>query len=136
MLAMSEIGDAFLARARESLDGAAGELGAGRYNNAANRAYYACFQAAVAALDHSGLRPSPSADRWSHAAVQAQFVGQLVNRRKLYPAQFRDLLNQVRRVREQGDYSSQPVSESQAARALARARGFVDAVTAQGGSDP
>src|SRR5829696_6302729 len=40
---MTELGDAFLVRARESLAGAESEVANGPYNNAANRGYYACF---------------------------------------------------------------------------------------------
>ncbi len=65
----------YLAKARESLAGAESELANGRYNNCANRCYYACFQAAVAALVQHGIRP-PGGQRaaWGHAFVQAQFV--------------------------------------------------------------
>ena len=54
---MSDLSDAFLSKARESLEGATSELVNGRYNNAANRAYYACFQAAIAAGARS-IRPN------------------------------------------------------------------------------
>ena len=40
---MSESFQVYLAKAEESLLGAASELDGGRYNNSANRAYYACF---------------------------------------------------------------------------------------------
>jgi uncharacterized protein (UPF0332 family) len=43
---MSEL-HVYLAKAEESLLGAISELEQGRYNNSANRAYYACFQAAI-----------------------------------------------------------------------------------------
>jgi uncharacterized protein (UPF0332 family) len=46
-----------LNRAQESLEGAESEFASGRYNNVANRAYYACFQAAIAALDLADIRP-------------------------------------------------------------------------------
>lgn len=59
---MSEIGEVFLAKARESLEGTASELANGRHNNAANRSYYASFQAAIAALDLAGIHP-PGARR-------------------------------------------------------------------------
>ena len=39
----------YLAKALESLEGAESELANRRYNNCANRCYYASFQAAVAA---------------------------------------------------------------------------------------
>src|SRR5256885_9742308 len=48
-MAMSEP-SVCLAKAEESLVGAASELAHGRYNNSVNRAYYACFQAAIAVL--------------------------------------------------------------------------------------
>ncbi len=47
----------YLAKAEESLVGAASELAHGRYNNSVNRAYYACFQAAIAALQHASIGP-------------------------------------------------------------------------------
>ena len=47
----------FLNKAVESLIGAESEFSNRRYNNTANRAYYACFQAAIAALQRAGIRP-------------------------------------------------------------------------------
>ena len=40
----------FLDKAAESFAGAESELANGRFNNCANRCYYACFQAAIVAL--------------------------------------------------------------------------------------
>ena len=40
----------YLAKAEESLRTAESEFANGRYNSCANRCYYACFQAAIAAL--------------------------------------------------------------------------------------
>jgi len=54
LIIMSELSQLYLIKAEESLLGAESEFTHGRrYNNVANRCYYACFQAAVAAL-HSG----------------------------------------------------------------------------------
>jgi len=47
---MVDIADLYLAKARASLAGARSELEQHRFDNAANRAYYACFQAAIYAL--------------------------------------------------------------------------------------
>lgn len=47
---MVERDSAFLDRARESLAGAESEYVNDRYNNSANRSYYAVFQAATYAL--------------------------------------------------------------------------------------
>ena len=55
----------YQAKAEESLAGAEVEFASGRYNNSANRAYYACFQAAVAALIRAGVRPTGGGE-WSH----------------------------------------------------------------------
>ena len=128
---MSEISDAFLAKARDSLEGAASELTNGRYNNAANRSYYASFQAAIAALDLASIRPPVGKTEWGHAFVQGQFTGLLVNRRKLYPAALRDVLTQTQAVREQADYRTSRVSHAQATRAVGRARAVVTAVAAR-----
>lgn len=128
---MSAIGDAFLAKARESLAGATSELINGRHNNVANRAYYACFQAAVVALDRAGVQPPGAREMWSHRFVQAEFPA-LLSRRKVFPAELRDTLSTLLTLREMADYKLVDVSETQARRALARARRLVAAVTAEG----
>ena len=45
----------YLAKAEESLAGAESEFMDGRYNNTADRSYYPCFQAAIAALLREGF---------------------------------------------------------------------------------
>ena len=57
----------YLAKATESLLTAESEFANGRYNSCANRCYYACFQAVIAALLHEGIRPR---GQWSHAFVR------------------------------------------------------------------
>jgi uncharacterized protein (UPF0332 family) len=47
----------YLDKARESLAGAESEYGNRRHHNCANRCYYVCFQAAIAALLLAGVRP-------------------------------------------------------------------------------
>ncbi len=119
---------AFLAKAEESLAGAEREFAAGAYNNCANRAYYACFQAAIAALIRVGIGPSSGDDRWRHEAVRSQFNEQLIKRRKLYRSELRGTLDAGARLRNEADYGTTPVTEIQAARALRRARAFVSAI--------
>jgi uncharacterized protein (UPF0332 family) len=125
---MSDLSDAFLAKAAESLAGANSEFANGRYNNSANRAYYAGFQAAIAALDLAAVHPKPGSGAWDHGFVQAQFGGVLIGRRKLYPGELRDVLSRVQQLRNQADYERADVSHTQAARSLARAQALVDAV--------
>lgn len=132
---MSGIAEVFLRKAAESLDGAESEIVNGRYNNVANRAYDASFQAAVAALDAADVRPPGSKGQRGHEFVQGQVNGLLINRRKLYPA-LRGTRPHLLLLRQQADYEIADVSELQAYRLLAHARVFVAAVTArvEGGS--
>jgi uncharacterized protein (UPF0332 family) len=121
----------YLGKAYECLTGAESEFANGRYNNCANRCYYACFQAAIVALGRAGI--APDGGLWGHAFVQAQFVGQLINRRHLYPTELHGTLAQALIVREQGDYKLALVSQTQAAPTLGRARAFVVAIAQQQG---
>jgi len=123
------------AKSIESLAGAESEFAHGRYNNCANRCYYAAFQAAITALLRAGIR-SGSGDQWGHAFVPAQFDGQLVNRRKLYPTDLRGVLARNYDLRRRADYADDSVSEVEAARALRRTRLFVRAIHATPGSAP
>ena len=123
----------FLERAVESLDGAASEFVNGRRHNAASRAYYACFQAALAALIRFGIRPVAARSEVSHSVVQAEFARELIQRRKVFPAELRVTLPELIGIRHAADYWATGVSEREAGRALARARTFVDAVRAEVG---
>lgn len=120
----------FLIKAEESRAGAESEFANGRYNNVANRCYYGCFQAAIAALLQAEIIPVGS--QWSHSFVQSQFVGQLINRRKHYLPELRETLVRNLELRQMADYRSRSVSQAQAQRALQRTRRFIEAVR-QGG---
>lgn len=117
-----------LDKARESLEGAESELVNERYNNATNRAYYACYQAAVHILRRKA--PSqPKDGQWKHARVQAEFAN-VIKRQKALPTALRDVLSQLLFNRVQADYWITPVSEIQAHRSVRRARDFVSAIEA------
>jgi uncharacterized protein (UPF0332 family) len=118
----------FIDKAQESLAGAQSEFVNGRYNNCANRCYYACFQAARHALEQAGIQPTSTPARWGHDFVQAQFAGQLVNRRKLYPRELREALVRNYILRQVADYQRDVVSETQASRALRRTREFLASI--------
>ena len=120
----------YLAKATESLLTAESEFANGRYNSCANRCYYACFQAAIAALLREGIRQR---GQWSHAFVQAQLVGVLINQRKRYDPELRRVLSDNQTLREKADYRPELVSATQASRALRRTRTFVAAVRQRGG---
>lgn len=125
---MIESDGVFLTKAEESLAGAESEHANSRYNNVANRCYYACFQAAIHALIQAGIQPPGRRDEWGHDFVQAQFNGQLINRRKLYPADLRTTLTETYALREVADYKRDRVPERRAARAVRRAEDFIEAV--------
>lgn len=129
---MIDTSSIFLAKAEESLAGAESELANGRYNNCANRCYYASFQAAIYALLQAGIRPAASSGEWGHDFVQAQFIGQLINRRKLYPADLRPTLVRNLSLRHEADYGVNMVTQTEASRALRRSRQFVEAILAKG----
>ena len=130
---MINLTDIFFFKARESVAGAESEFANGRYNNCANRCYYACFQAAVGALIQEGLHASRANEEWSHTFVQGQFVGELINRRKRYPSNLRDVLARTLMLRQIADYKSQSVSQTQGARAIRATRQFLQGTGAQGG---
>ncbi|MCL4544836.1 MAG: HEPN domain-containing protein [Chloroflexi bacterium] len=116
----------FFSKATESFAGAQSEFVNGRFNNCANRCYYACFQAAIAALDKAGIQPQ--GDQWNHRFVPAQFDGQLINRRKLYPTELRTTLSRVYALRQTADYEETSVTETEASRSLRRSQTFLEAI--------
>jgi uncharacterized protein (UPF0332 family) len=120
----------YLTKAIESLLTAESEFANGRYNSCANRSYYACFQAAIAAILNEGIRP---AGQWNHQFVQAQFVGVLINKRKRYESELRRVLADNQSLRDKADYRPEFVTATQASRALRRTRLFVTAIRQRGG---
>jgi uncharacterized protein (UPF0332 family) len=118
----------YLEKAEENLAAALSEFANGRYNTCASRCYYACFQAAVYSLLRAGIRPPGRAGDWGHDFVQAQFNGQLIKRRKLYPSSLRDALLQSFALRITADYETDHVGEIRASRVLRKTAAFVEAV--------
>jgi uncharacterized protein (UPF0332 family) len=125
----------YLAKAHEHLAGAQSELQYDRTNSCARSAYYACFHAANAALLHAGLTAPEPARGWSHDWVHASFVGQLLQRRKFYPANLRRILPDLLALRHTADYRVTRVSQREAQQAVRSAQTLLQAVTAhlQGG---
>jgi uncharacterized protein (UPF0332 family) len=54
------------------------------FDSAANRAYFAIFQAAICALESQGIKRN----EWTHKGVHNDFVHIFVRRRKVVPANF------------------------------------------------
>ncbi len=133
---MSEIGNAFFTRAQECLAGAVSEIANERYNNPANRSYYACFHAAIFALSRAKIRPAGDKSQWTHEIVQSQFTATLINRPNSYPAGLQDTFLHLTRLRIAADYEHTPVTATQAARALRRARIVVATIVGTTGATP
>lgn len=131
---MIESFEEFLEKAEESFAGAESEYVNNRYNNCANRCYYATFQAAIAALARAAVRPPGHDADWGHEFVRSHFVGQLINRRKLYPTALRTTLEQNRALRQTADYKPDHVTEVRASRAVRRTEEFLAAIREGGGS--
>jgi uncharacterized protein (UPF0332 family) len=131
-MTMGSEAQAWLTKSERSLAGAISEHANGRYDNSVNRCYYACFQAAIAALLRVQVRSTNPDVGWGHGYVQSQFNEQLIRRRKAYPAELADTLTRLMILRRTADYHMEPVSESQARRALRRAREFVAIIQARG----
>jgi uncharacterized protein (UPF0332 family) len=120
----------YLAKAQESLAGAGSERASRRFNNCVRDAYYACFQAAIAALLEERIFPLEPESLWGHDLVQASFVGQLIHLRKRYPATLRRTLTDLLGIRHKADYRAVGVSQREASQAVRRAEEFVREVTA------
>ncbi len=118
----------YLAKAIENLAGAESERANRRFNNCANRCYYACFQAAIAALLAAEIQSLSRSGRWRHEYVQAQFAGELINRRQRYPTSLRRTLSDIMLLRHTADYGTTTISEIEAFRALHLCREFVAAI--------
>lgn len=134
-MAEIEVIQIFLAKADQCLAGAESEFVNGRLNNTANRCYYACFHAAIAALVREGI--APRWPQWGHEFVHAQFVGQLVTRRKVYPADLRQVLANAQGLRQKADYRGAHVTQREASHGLEWSQALVTAVqrVVQGGGE-
>jgi uncharacterized protein (UPF0332 family) len=113
-------------KAQEVLRAAQLCFGEKLYNSTANRAYYAMFQAAIAALERIGVRPND--EQWSHENLQAEFAAELIHRRKIHPRHLAGYLPNAMRLRHQADYRTTSVSKAQAEKVLRLATEFVQLV--------
>jgi uncharacterized protein (UPF0332 family) len=86
-----------------------------------NRAYYVALHAALAALAHRGIKR----DKIDHGVVRADFSGELIKRRKIYPAKFKSYLSDMQFIRDQADYTDKNISMKIAERMLAKLKELV-----------
>jgi len=123
---------AYLAKARATLTGAELELASSLYHNAVNRAYYACYQAAVAALVAEGVATDPE-NYWPHDMVQARFAALLIDELRRYPRSMRATLKAIFDERLKADYEPDPIDAETASEAVRRAQAFVRVVVSRVG---
>ncbi len=128
MLSMNQANDVdvMMDKARESLASAEADLAARRFNSCANRAYFACFQAALSVMIHQGMASANSTI--AHQTVATQFAEQLVRRRKLFPARITGELYDLMVWRHQADYQTAPISSRRTREAVRRASQFLEIV--------
>ena len=115
----------FLEKSLENLAVAEWTFENGHYNACANRAYYAMFQAAIAALASVGI--TPKTEIINHGWVQGTFARELTSRRKMFPG-MASYLNDVRLVRNIADYGQEKVNRRRASQVLRVARTMVEAI--------
>ncbi len=94
------------------------------YNACANRAYFAAFQAAVAALSAQGIQSGKN----DHAWVQSEFNLQLIKRKKIYSAKFKGYLLDMQQARNKADYSEKNVGKKASREQLSRAAEMIYAI--------
>ena len=115
-----------MAKATRAIASARLLLDAGDVNGGCNRAYYAMFDAAHAALIWSGANINP-AETKTHRGMIAAFGKHLV-KPGLLSVDLGKSLNQVERVRLLADYTGEEVDARDAQRTIAQAELFVAAV--------
>jgi uncharacterized protein (UPF0332 family) len=115
--------DDLLDRARQAAQSARTLLESGDPNGAVNRAYYAMFYAAHAALEHRGIEVASS----KHGILVGRF-GEHFVKTGILPRALGTSLNRTLEMRQKADYGSGDVSHANAERSLREAEAFVAAV--------
>jgi hypothetical protein len=78
---------------------------------------------------HSKLWGTQRDFSWSHPALQASFIQELIRTRKRYAVQLGQYVNRALQLRLDADYRLKGVSQRQATQAVRWAQEFVSAVT-------
>ncbi len=117
----------YLAKADQCLAGAQLAADHGQYNNAANRAYYCAYQAAIALLVASGVTP-PTARYWGHDFVLLEYARHETSVRGDLAPGSSATLKALQDERLKADYEIELLGQASAERAVLLARQFVAAV--------
>jgi len=115
----------YLAKARSSLRTAQTAYAQGDFDSCASRAYFAVFQAEIAALIKlTEFRQA----QWRHDRVQAEFNRRLILARKLFSASLRSTHYDLVGIRHTADYSDQFISTRTAEQCLRKAAEMFTAI--------
>lgn len=115
-----------MAKARQAAVSARVLLNTGDADGACNRAYYAMFDAARAALLASGAPVEPEIAR-THSGLISAFSLHLVKTRRV-PVELGKALNKVEDLRLVADYKGDPIENEEAGWAVKQAEEFVHAM--------
>ncbi|HRJ53794.1 MAG TPA: HEPN domain-containing protein [Candidatus Thiothrix moscowensis] len=118
--------DNYMQKAERALSSANLLLTSGDVEGACNRAYYAMYDAAHAALLASGIDVSGSITK-THRGLIGAFGLHIVQGGYL-PREFGRLLNEVEQVRLLADYTGEEVSIDRAVWVVEQATGFVGTI--------
>lgn len=116
----------YLAKADRALGSAWLLLADNDVEGACNRAYYAMFDAARAALQRCGVAADPAEIR-THSGLIGAFGKHLVKNGRL-PADLGRALNQVERMRLLADYTGEDIAPERARWVVEQAAAFVSAI--------
>lgn len=120
--------DALIAKADRACLSARALLELGDVDGAANRAYYAMFDAARAALLASGAPVGPDIGR-THNGLIGAFGNHLVKNGPV-PKEVGRLLNRAHEIRQVADYNGESVEPDDALEVVEQAEAFVSAMRA------
>lgn len=115
-------------KAQKALSSAQLLLDAGDTDGATNRAYYAMFDAAIAALSWVGVGGREQSHHKTHGGLIGSFGQHLVQTGHL-PAEFGRSFNRVQDLRQTADYLAEPVPPDKAKWAIQEAAMFVDGIS-------
>ena len=119
----------YLAKSTVNLTAAKRDFEHADYDPCVNRAYFAIFHAALAALIVlSDYRKRGK--HWNHGDVAAQFVRGLIRRRKVLSRSQADILDELRALRHEADYNFVRTSRTNARQSLNRARSLIRQIKA------
>ena len=121
--------NALMAKADTACSSARALLGLGDVDGAANRAYYAMFDAARAALLASGAPVEPEIGR-THSGLIGAFGNYLVKNGPVSKDMGR-LLNRAHEIRQAADYNGESVELADARGMVEQAENFVAAMRAE-----